>query len=305
MAINTRMRVWLETAPAILQRLDVKHVSIVTHSAGTLYTLNTLLQHRSLLDPKAPYVAFLGSYPILVLYPIPQPDEVDKILAPWVPNAHSGATLPTLATRLPVNLLDCCAGLNTFINTKLIPSASWSGGIMSSAAALLSPPANTDVPGVETSTSTTPVERYGFNEETAKLIEKLSSKYQFTESTAGANEELKLCLRKCDDVDWADAADYSGCISKIAAKEAALGDLEPNSAKIRVEACFAGSDIMIAKRGQKYFEQCWQSDGVKGKLDFTTTTFPEADHDSVLVDQKKGALKFVFERIVELSKNRG
>ena len=62
---------------------------------------------------------------------------------------------------------------------------------------------------------------------------------------------------------------------------------------------------MIAKRGQEYFEQCWQSDGVKGKVDFTTSTFPEANHDSVLIDQKKGALKIVFERIVELGKNRG
>ena len=195
--------------------------------------------------------------------------------------------------------------LTPFINTKLIPSAYWSGGIISSAAALLSPPASTDVPGVETSTSTTPVERYGFDEETAKLIEKLSTKYQFTESTTGANEELKLCLRKCVDADWTEAADYSGCISKIASNEAAIGDLEPNAAKVRVEAFFAGSDIMIAKRGQKYFEHCWQSDGVKGKVDFTTTTFAEADHDSVLTDQKKGALKTVFERIVELSNNRG
>ena len=76
--MNIRMRVWLETAPAILQRLDVKHVALVTHSAGTLYTLNTLLHHRSLLDPKAPYVAFLGSYTILVFILFPQPDEADN-----------------------------------------------------------------------------------------------------------------------------------------------------------------------------------------------------------------------------------
>ncbi len=72
-----------------------------------------------------------------------------------------------------------------------------------------------------------------------------------------------------------------------------------------VEAFFDGSNIMIAKRGRKYFEQCWQSDGVKGKVDFTTSTFSKANHDFVLIDQKKDALKIVFERIVELSKNRG
>jgi len=100
-------------------------------------------------------------------------------------------------------------------------------------------------------------------------------------------------------------ADYSSCIRKIAVNEAEFGSREPNAAKVSVEAFFAGSDIMIAKGGQKYFEQCWQSDEVKGEVDFTTSTFVGADHDSLLGDQKKGALKTVFERIVQLNKERG
>ena len=59
-AINIRMKVWLETVPALLQKLDVEHVSLMTHSAGAMYTLNTLLHHRAFLDPKAPSVVFLG-----------------------------------------------------------------------------------------------------------------------------------------------------------------------------------------------------------------------------------------------------
>lgn len=114
------------------------------------------------------------------------------------------------------------------------------------------------------------------------------------------NEEVKLCLRKCDDADWGEAADYLDCMRKIAVNEAAR---EPNEVKLSVQAFFGGSDIMIGRRGQEYFEGCWRSDGVKGKIDFTTSTFPEANHDSVLIDQKKGALKIVFERIVELNKN--
>jgi len=212
--------------------------------------------------------------------------------------------LPTLAAKLPTNLLDCWAGLNTFINSKIIPSASWSGGIISSTTALFSPSAGTDVPGAETSTSTTPFEQYGFDEDTAKLIEKLSSKYQFAESNAGANEEAKLCLRRCDDADWGEVADYSSCIRKIAANEAELGSRNPSTAKMSVNAFFAGSDVMIGKRGQEYFEQCWESDEVKGKVDFAVSTFPETDHDSLLIDQKKGALRTVFKRIVEFGRNR-
>jgi pimeloyl-ACP methyl ester carboxylesterase len=59
--LNIRMPVWLETVPALLKKVNVEHVSIVTHSAGGVYTLNTLAKHRSILDPKAPYVALLGT----------------------------------------------------------------------------------------------------------------------------------------------------------------------------------------------------------------------------------------------------
>ena len=59
-AINIRMKVWLETVPALLLKLDIKHVSLMTHSAGAVYTLNTLLHYRTFLNPRAPSVAFLG-----------------------------------------------------------------------------------------------------------------------------------------------------------------------------------------------------------------------------------------------------
>ncbi|KAM3079594.1 hypothetical protein ACMFMG_006009 [Clarireedia jacksonii] len=282
--LDTRMSIWLETVPVLLQRLDVKHVALVGHSAGTVYMLNTLFHHRALLDPKAPYVAFL---------------------APYVPNIHSGTTLTKIAGKLPTNLLDSWAGLSTFINTKVLPSASWSGGLISSTAALLSSSASTDIPGAEMSNSTPEVEQYGFDVETAKLIKKLSSKYQFAESNTGANEEVKLCLRKCNDADWGEAADYSSCIRKIADKEAALSNHEANAVKLRVEAYFAESDIMSGERGQKYFEKCWQSDEVNGKVDFAASTLMGSDHDSVLIDLKKGAMKVVFEKIAQMVNGSG
>ncbi|KAF1355375.1 hypothetical protein BDV97DRAFT_395740 [Delphinella strobiligena] len=209
-SIDVRMRVWLETIPVLLQRLDVKHVAIVTHLAGTIYTLNTLLHYRSILDPKAPYVAFL---------------------APFVPSAHSGAALPTIASKLPINILNSYTNLNTFVNSKLIPSASWSSGIISSATALFTSPTSTDLPSAEISTSSTLSSRYGSDEETAKLIEKLSSKFQFAENTTGVNEELKLVLRRCDDADWGGAIEYPSCVRKIADNETEFVIREPNAAR--------------------------------------------------------------------------
>jgi len=58
--LKIRMKVWLEAVPAVLQKLGIQHVSLFSHSAGTMYALVTLVHLRSILDPKAPYIAFLG-----------------------------------------------------------------------------------------------------------------------------------------------------------------------------------------------------------------------------------------------------
>lgn len=194
-------------------------------------------------------------------------------------------------------MMDSLADLNIFINNKVMPSASWSGGLLSSAASLFPSSASTDIPGTEVLTSTTPAERYGVDGETAKAIDKFSMEYKFAEDTNGVNDEAKLCLRKCEDADWGEAQDYAACIRTIAQKERTLQQQNPGRAKLKVDAFFSGSDIMIGKRGQEYFEQCWQQDEFKEGLNFATKTYPKANHDSVIMDYKNGALRDVFEQV--------
>lgn len=196
-------------------------------------------------------------------------------------------------------MLDSWADLNIFVNDKIMPSASWSGGLVSSAASFFSSSASTDVPGTEVSNSTTPAERYGVDEETAKAIDKLSMKYKFAEDTSGVNDEAKLCLRKCQDADWGRAQDYAACIRSIIQNERTFQQQHPGRAKLKVEAFFSGSDIMSGKRGQEYFEQCWQQDEFRESVEFTTRTYPEANHDSVIIDYKKGALRNAFEKVAK------
>ena len=199
-------------------------------------------------------------------------------------------------------MLDSWSGLNAFINTKIIPSASWSGGMLSASAGLFSLGVGTDVPGAESSGSTSSAERFGVDDETAKQIDKLSPKFQFAEDTTAANEEAKLCLRKFDGEAWGDAADYSDCIRRIAEAEQELCSRESDTNKLRVEGFFAGSDIMSGKRGQVYFEECWERGEVAGVIGWGSRTYDKADHDSVLVDYKKGTLRDVMQRIAELGK---
>ena len=64
-----RIQVWLETVPVLLRILNVEKVSILSHSAGTLYALNTIYHLRDILDPEAPYVALIGqSHPEYTIF---------------------------------------------------------------------------------------------------------------------------------------------------------------------------------------------------------------------------------------------
>jgi hypothetical protein len=55
-----RLAIWLELVPCILEHLGIDHVSLVSHSAGTIYLLNTLFHYRSILHPDRPFAALLG-----------------------------------------------------------------------------------------------------------------------------------------------------------------------------------------------------------------------------------------------------
>ena len=58
--LHQRVAVWVELVPQLLAHLGIKHVSLVSHSAGTIYLLNTLYHYRSILHPEKPFVALLG-----------------------------------------------------------------------------------------------------------------------------------------------------------------------------------------------------------------------------------------------------
>lgn len=59
--LEQRFSVWVELVPKLLQHLGIHHVSLVSHSAGTMFLLNTLHHCRSILDPDRPFVALLGT----------------------------------------------------------------------------------------------------------------------------------------------------------------------------------------------------------------------------------------------------
>lgn len=59
-ALHQRVSVWVELVPRLLAHLNIEHVSLVSHSNGTIYLLNTLYHCRGILHPEKPFVGLLG-----------------------------------------------------------------------------------------------------------------------------------------------------------------------------------------------------------------------------------------------------
>lgn len=59
--LQHRVNVWIELVPLLLAHLQIDHVALASHSAGTTYLFNTLVRCRGILDPNRPLVALVGT----------------------------------------------------------------------------------------------------------------------------------------------------------------------------------------------------------------------------------------------------
>ncbi|KAK5172044.1 uncharacterized protein LTR77_003681 [Saxophila tyrrhenica] len=262
--LKIRIAVWLETVPALLKLLGVERVSLMCHSAGTIYLLNTLYHLREILDPVKPYVAIIG---------------------PWVDTEQSKVFLWSAASKLPVGMFDAWNGLGKFIQTQIAPSLSWSGGVISAVSGVFSS---------KPSCAMTPGQRYDTAEDVGKEIEKLQVKYFFEEDTTAANEELKLCAKKDVSVTWDVCDDYETYVQTFCTSERARKDSHQDEPKLEMHVYYAESDMMIGKGGQAYFDKCWNQSMVSEVVDYHSVELSGTDHDSALIDQDKGAMKHIF-----------
>jgi pimeloyl-ACP methyl ester carboxylesterase len=63
--LRNRLNIWIELVPLLLGHLQIEHVTLVSHSAGTIYLLNTLIRCRNILHPNTPLVVLVGMVLIL------------------------------------------------------------------------------------------------------------------------------------------------------------------------------------------------------------------------------------------------
>ncbi|KAK4552222.1 hypothetical protein LTR86_010576 [Recurvomyces mirabilis] len=282
--ISIRVRVWLETVPILLQKLDVKHVHLLSHSAGTMYVLNTLYHHRDILYPDRPYIA---------------------MLAPWVHNSHSNATLMNIVSKIPTSLFGSWSNITKFVAGRIMPATAWSGGALAWSGGALtavgnvfqSSPATENV--AKDDAELTPEEKYGVPHEIAQHIEKLRMKYCLAESWAAGNEDAMLCLKKGGTGLWGICEEYPEYVQSLVKLEKSRRNTTASAPKLSMRVFFAESDVMIGKEGAAYFKQCWARDGVRDVIDLQFHDLPGTNHDSAILDVKKGGLKPVFEEVTQ------
>ena len=255
--LQQRISTWLEILPALLEHLDIKHVHLAAHSAGTVYTLSTILHLRHLLYPNAPYAALFG---------------------PWVHPANSGKWQMSTVSYLPGGLIGQWHHAAKFINSNIAPLMAASGMAITKASRVST---DSSVGPDEDTTGAGLSEAAGAKTLRIKAAETLLTKYLFAENVEGGGQDALLCMRK--GVDWGECTDLKKAAAKIAgAERARQADSAETKAKVlRLDLYFAEKDEMIGKGGQAYLERCFNTASKEGGLDYHPTIVKGTDHNGV------------------------
>ena len=268
-----RVQTWIDTVPAFLQHVNAGDIHLASHSAGTIFLLNTLLHHRQLLHPTCLSVYLFG---------------------PWVHPSDSGRWTMTAVSYLPDFLVANFHTYAKFAHDNLAPMFAASGvtvtkaktASLSSIGAITGP----SVPTVITADAANKKEAQEEEELWHQTAEALATKFVFAENIEGGGAEASLCMKK-GAIHWGfDTIEEA--INRIAAAERnAMG--ENQRPRLHFKAFFASDDEMIGAGGQKYIEDSFNKAAAKGGITFEGQVLPDSDHNEVMAP-KRGAVGEVF-----------
>ncbi|KAJ5156800.1 hypothetical protein N7492_009603 [Penicillium capsulatum] len=252
-----RVSIWLETVPRLLANLAIQHVALASHSAGTIYLLNTLYHCRDLVSPNAPVT----------------------MLAPWVDPAFSRITSMQMAQYLPNKAFSLWDRIPRFFLLQAGPAFASSGAVVKKVTNAISSPGSGAHDITQQEKTRLHIEEfYGLPRDVQAELENLIFRRIFQESTVGSNSEALQCLRKEANT-WGKCEDY-----QVFVRDFRQLERDREGSALMVHAYFAESDSMIGKKGQQYFEECWQGTDDDDNLDsvnFISTTVPGTDHDTL------------------------
>lgn len=260
-----RVDAWTELLPQLLAYLKIPRVSLVAHSAGTIYLLNSWARCREYINPVVTVLG-IASTSHCCLCPF-----LLSCLAPWVDPTYSRVATMRMAQHIPTMAFALWNKIPRFVATQASPVLSASGALFRH----ISPSGSGD--------SNDPPEDLSFLHENWRRVERvygtpfleqkelaqLAIRFMHAENTVGANSEAMQALRKDGGSSWGVCSDYAECAKALATEGYTL------------RAYFAATDALVGERGQKYFEQCWTAPGTEA-VHFVSRTIEGSDHDTIV-----------------------
>ena len=257
----------------MLQHLNIKHVSLMAQSGGTIYALNTLLYQRHLLHPTGPYIA---------------------IGAPWIHSAHSGATAMQLMKVFPNSVLTNLHSVARWFRSNVTPVTGFSENIVGTFGASLGSLFHTKATGNDAmGTETDDEAAFVFEEDLRPLIIDMA----YAENMQGLSQEALLFLKRGNAYDWGAWEDYDRYVPMLATTEEAYRTPVPDAQKLRVDVFYAETDVMIGNSmGPKWFDDCWREAKRGQSIEYRARVVKGADHDGIF-NLRWGAMHQVFTEV--------
>ena len=286
--LNYRMQTWLEIVPALLKHLGLRHVALVSHSAGTLYLLNTILNLRHLLHPTQPYAA---------------------MIAPWIHHSNTASVLMNLTNFAPQFSISHFHHLTSFMMTSFMPSigpmVAFSGNVAAKVGSSFPSPAQkSDATTWVLQPGTATIEEA---KQEREMLSDLRVKYVMAEGVSGASQEALLCLKRPIS-HWGSWENYDTLVPILVDSEHLLRERQDWSSRSRnnlqIDVFYAENDKLTnGRKGAAWFDQCWREELRQGVIDFKSTIVPNESHDSVIdPDLIGGPIERIFMQIATNSK---
>lgn len=293
--------------------LNAQHLSLVAHSCGVIYALNTVYAMPWILPPS---------------------NRKLYLFSPWVSPDHSGVGILSLSSHLPSTLINSFDNIVRFVNKRVLPTVQFTGMV----SGVISAPFSS-APRDGATNNNTRIEKdeqdelcfeyLGISASENKARTKAIVHSVFSESTSGASHEALLSLKKEVAESWGVCDDYESYPTLLEARlkeffqqnkrddtglvrgsSAMAGSIDgtPAQNRVGIKTFWAETDIMIGKQGEEYFDKCFRRQSAVGNPDGTeddkcllyeSEIVPETTHETLCLPQY-GALSRVFEDMIRL-----
>ncbi|KAG5999464.1 hypothetical protein E4U43_002060 [Claviceps pusilla] len=244
----------VEAVVALLKHLGIRHVSVGTHSGGTVYALDLLLHHPEILHPDRPYIG---------------------IGAPWICPDRSGCRLMAITQSLPRAMIEQTDKLASLVSTFAVPITSAGSGLADIVCSFATaPPVDPEV---------------AFEE----VLRPRNMKFVYSGAVHGLSQDAVLLMRRGGSQSgWSDWGDYDELIPRLAEKLRAENQRLKVELFLGQTDFMIGNPCSKGPEWFKTcWEEATQQDN--SSIEFSSKVVGGADHDTVW-SLKWGAAQQVF-----------